>query len=343
MGHTVYILAPSFPGYKDHDKTIIRYPSLPNPIIKTYPIGIPLISTRKIKKINPDVVHTHHALIFGQFGKQISEKLSIPLFFSAHTHYEHYIDFYFPFAKRLTKKIYDLDMKDLARKCYKVICPSYQTEERLKSSFGINNTVVINNSIDDAFFTQPRKKSLAHPTLIFTGRLEKEKNLFFLLKIANELKKLIPGFRMLIIGTGSQADSLHDKIHKYHLEENILLAGELHRNLLPEIYKSAHLFITPSLSEVMPLTVIEALACGLPTIALERSKLEDIVIDGKSGYLLKPNLKVIAKKISEIFSNEKLYARLSKNAYEHALNFSITQKAKELENLYKEAMTFSPR
>ncbi|OGM08493.1 hypothetical protein A2159_02710 [Candidatus Woesebacteria bacterium RBG_13_34_9] len=332
-GHVVFILAPSFPGFSDREKNIIRFPSIPNPLVKQYPIGIPLVPIKRIKKINPDVVHTHHPFIFGQFGKTISEKLSIPLFFTAHTQYGQYLDYYLPIGKEFTSKLLTKNLKDLSKKCFKVICPSKQSQEKM-NSLGIKNTIIINNSIEDDFFRKPSKKNLLQPTIVFTGRLEKEKNLFFLIKICKELKKLMPNFRMLIIGYGSLMDSLHNKIRKYQLEANVLLTGEVNRQLLPDIYKGSHLFLTTSISEVMPLTIIESLSNGVPIIALEKSGLEEIVINGKTGYLIKANQRLIAEKISELFSKPKLLKKLSENAYKHAVNFSVSNKVSELEKIY---------
>lgn len=335
-GHKVYVLAPSFPGYKDSEKNVIRYPSLPNPVIKSYPIGIPLYPIKKIKEIKPDLVHTQHPFIWGQFAKTISKRLSIPLFFTAHTQYGQYLDIYIPIGKKITSKLLKRDILEITDRCERVICPSKQTEERL-NSMGVENTAVIHNSIENSFFNKPEKRSTKQLTIIFTGRIVKEKNIFFLLKIASDLKKVTSNFQMLIIGSGELLDSLREKVFKFKLQGNVLVAGELNRSLLPQIYKGGHLFVTPSLSEVMPLTVIEAMACGLPTIALENSGLEEVVVDGVSGYLVKNNSKLVAKKIFEIYSDKKGLEKLSKSAFLHAQNFSVNNKAVEYERIYKES------
>jgi len=334
IGHKVYILAPSFPGYKDTDKHLIRYPSLPNPFIKTYPLGIPLVFFNKIRKLKPDLVHTHHPFIIGQFAAQVAEKLSKPLFFTAHTQYEQYLNYYFPHGYNLTSKIIIRDLQKLGKRCQKVVCPSANTEHRL-NRYGIKNTTVINNGVEDYFFVKPKKKSISQPTLVFTGRLEKEKNPFFLLKIGQELKKLIPNFRLIIIGSGSLLNKLQQKSLQSKLENNLLFTGDVNRSLLPDIYKSAHLFITPSTSEVMPLSVIEAGASGLPVIALKNSGLEELVINGRTGFVLNKNPKEIAEKINYLFQNPKILQKLSLDSYKHAQNFSVEKTTEKLLQLYR--------
>ncbi|MDP3994263.1 MAG: glycosyltransferase [bacterium] len=340
-GHKVYILAPSFPGYKDNENGVIRFPSFPNPIVKSYPVGIPIVAISKIKKIKPDIVHTHHPFYIGQYASQIAERLSIPLFFSAHTQYEKYLNYYFPQGYKLTSKLVARDIIKLAKKCNKIICPSQNTKIRVEQ-MGIKNTTLIHNGVEDSFFNKPNKKSAKQPTLVFTGRLEKEKNPIFLIKIAGELVKTIPNFKLIVIGSGSLFNQFQEKLFNYKLSENVIVTGEVARSLLPDIYKSAHLFITPSMSEVMPLSIIEAAASGLPVIVLKGSGLEDLVINKKTGYILDPNPTTIAEKITCIFSNEKLLTKLSRNSYIHSQNFSVDKTKEKLLDLYNEVVSDKP-
>ena len=333
LGHKVYILAPSFPGYTDSDKNVTRYPSLPNPFINKYPLGIPFVPIEKIKKINPDIIHTHHPLIVGQFAIQIANKLKKPLFVTAHTQYEQYLNYYFPHGYNITSRIIINDLKNLASHSQKVICPSLNTEQRL-NKHGVKNTIVINNGVEPLFFVKPVKKSLVQPTLAYTGRLEKEKNPLHLIKFAKELKKLIPNFRLLIMGSGTMFKEMYNQTLKSKLEENIVFTGEINRMLLPSIYKSVHLFITASLSEVMPISILEAMASGIPTISLRNSGLEELIIDNQSGYICERNPKKIAEKISEIAKNKENYYSLSQKTYEYALSFSAKNTAQKLFDLY---------
>lgn len=334
LGHKVHILAPSFPGYTDSDKNVIRYPSLPNPFINKYPLGIPFVPIEKIKKINPDIIHTHHPLVVGQFAIQIAAKLKKPLFATAHTQYEQYLNYYFPHGYNITSRIIINDLKNLANHSQKIICPSLNTEQRL-NKHGIKNTIVINNGVEPLFFVKPVKKSLVQPTLAYTGRLEKEKNPLYLIKIARELKMLIPNFRLLIMGSGTMFKEMYHQTLKSKLEENIIFTGEINRMLFPSIYKSVHLFITASLSEVMPISILEAMASGVPTIAIKKSGLEEIVIEDRSGFIVESDPRIIAKKINRLFSNPKTLYNLSLSTYKNALNFSTNKTARKLIEVYE--------
>ena len=333
LGHKVYILAPSFPGYRDLDKDVIRYPSLPNPLIKNYPVGIPFRPIEKIKKLKIDIVHTHHPLIIGRVASQIAEKLGKPLFFTAHTQYEQYLNYYFPYRYDLTSKIIINDLKRMSRYSKKIICPSINTEKRLNKN-GVKNTIVINNGVEDFFFNKPQPKSLSIPSLVYTGRLDREKNPFHLLKVAKEVKKIIPNFKFLILGSGLLFQKMLDQTFKLRLLDNITYMGIIDRKLIPEIYKSVHLFVTTSISEVMPISVLEAMASGIPIIALKNSGLEEIVIDDKTGFLCDKNPRRIAEKIKEILSNPQGYLDLSLSTYKYARSFTAEKTAEKLCGLY---------
>lgn len=333
LGHKVYILAPSFPGYKDQDKDVIRYPSLPNPFIKNYPMGIPFIPLKKLKKLKIDIVHTHHPLIIGQAASQIAERLGKPLFFTAHTQYEQYLNYYFPRGYDATSRIMIKDLLKISQKSKMVICPSINTQKRL-TKHGIKNTIIINNGVEDFFFNKPQERPFSPLTLAYTGRLDREKNPFELIKVARELKKIISDFKFWILGSGLLLKKMQDQTTKFGLENNITFTGIVDRKLLPEIYKSVHLFITPSLSEVMPLSILEAMASGTPILAFKNSGLEEIVVNNQSGFLCEQNPKTIAQKIDEITKDSSAYSQLSQKTYEYALNFSANNTAQKLIGLY---------
>lgn len=339
LGHVVYILAPTFPGYKDLDKHVVRYPSLPNPFIQKYPLGIPLVSIDKIKKLRPDIIHTHHPLIIGQFASSVAEKLGKPLFATAHTQYEQYLNYYFPNGYNLTSSIIINDLKNLSQASNCIICPSINTQKRLLKH-KIKNTVVANNGVEKNFFVKPRQKSTVVPTLVYTGRLDREKNPLKLIGYAKEIRKLIPNFKLLVIGGGDKFNEMFELTQKMKLEENVIYIGEIDRLHLPKIYRSAHLFITPSISEVMPISILEAMASGLPVLAVKKSGLEEIVVDNKSGFIVNDDPKIIAQKVKALLSNQQNLFELSQNTYKFALNFSSLKTAKRLIEVYKKYSHF---
>jgi glycosyltransferase involved in cell wall biosynthesis len=122
---------------------------------------------------------------------------------------------------------------------------------------GITNTKTVFNGIDTEIFTPPKYSYTEKLTIVSTGRIAKEKNPELLIKIAQNLKILTNNFKLIIIGEGNLLPYISRQIIQYKLEENILLTGHIKNELLPNIYKTANVFITTSTSEVMPLSILE--------------------------------------------------------------------------------------
>lgn len=336
-GHQVLVLAPNFPGFVDSEKGILRYPSLPNPVVKSYPLGVPLVSSGKIKDFRPQVIHTHHPLFVGRFAAGLAQKFSVPLFFTAHTQYHQYLNYYFPQGYAWTSKVLSRDLRDLAKKCHTVICPSPQAREQL-AGFGITNTKVIFNGIETDLFSPPKRRFVSRPTLVYTGRIEKEKNPLFLIKLAVYLKKHLPNFRLYVAGSGNSLPKMAEGVEKFQLGENVQLLGEVPRDLLPSLYAQSHLFVTPSSSEVMPLSILEALSCGLPLISLEGSHLESVVLEGKTGFLLPANPQIIGDKIIALLNRPDSLRLLSREARRFSARFSVDSTTRQIANLYQASL-----
>jgi glycosyltransferase involved in cell wall biosynthesis len=115
--------------------------------------------------------------------------------------------------------------------------------------------------------------------------------------------------------------------------------GNVNQELLPKMYKTANIFVTPSTSEVMPLSVLEGEACGLPVVALKGSGLDYIIENDKSGYILAPNPKLIAQKIIGLVGNKEKLKSFSGRSRNISKKYSLEQCVKGVLRLYKDAQT----
>lgn len=332
LGHKTLVLAPDHHQVDLPEAGIIRYPSFTTHLLENYPIGIPLISIEKIKRFKPEIIHAHHPLIIGALSTYLANKFSIPLFFTNHTRYQEYINYYLPIGTKITERIFNHHLKSFAQKTQKVICPSSTIKNYLKS-LNINNTVVIPNGIDLVNF-QPQNNQPSNLNLIFVGRLEKEKNLFQLINLARELKNHFPQFRLTIVGSGSLYQPLQTKINSTNLSSNVHLTGLVPRNKLCQLLNQHHFFVSLSTSEVMPLTYLEAQACGLPTIIPKNSGLTDFLNSGNSITIPK-NLKKATDIIDRSYQNKNEFQKLSLNSIKNSQKYSSQNTARRLINLYQ--------
>jgi glycosyltransferase involved in cell wall biosynthesis len=149
---------------------------------------------------------------------------------------------------------------------------------------------VIPNGVDTNFFRPPAGQTDRRPTplqILFVGRFQHQKNLSFLLE---QLARLQPkSFELHLVGDGPQKKELKKRAEALGLTDLITWHGWVSRAELPAIYHSADCLINPSLYEGMPNVVAEAMACGLPVVASNVAGNNDLVRNGKNGFLFESN------------------------------------------------------
>jgi len=127
--------------------------------------------------------------------------------------------------------------------------------------------------------------------VIYTGRLVSYKGLPLLVQVWEQLHQVHPYAALILVGGGS-ADIynceawLKDYVRSHGLEESVSFVGEV-RNV-HEHLQSADIFVFPTEKEAFGISVIEAMACGLPVIATPVGGLGDILVDGQNGLLVSP-------------------------------------------------------
>lgn len=123
----------------------------------------------------------------------------------------------------------------------------------------------------------------AEDYLLFVGRITPEKGVKEAIQVARE-----SGHRLLIIGPVAHgAEGYFEQYIKPELDDKILYLGGMDRDQLPKYYQKAKAVLTPvQWEEPFGLTTIEAMACGAPVVSLNRGAAPEIIVDGKSGYVV---------------------------------------------------------
>jgi glycosyltransferase involved in cell wall biosynthesis len=145
------------------------------------------------------------------------------------------------------------------------------------------STVVIRNAVDVAGAPRSRHDR-AKPRLIAVGRLKPPKDFVTLIRA---LATLAPGsFEALIVGDGPDRALLEAELRRLELEQHVELVGE--RNDVPELLAGSDVFVLSSSSEGLPVSVLEAMAAGLPVVASGVGGLAELVEHEESGLLVPP-------------------------------------------------------
>lgn len=190
------------------------------------------------------------------------------------------------------------------------------------SEFSINSLVeyealprgkmkVIYNGIRTELFDMPvdrqakRKElglSLEDKVIGIIARLEPVKDHAMLLRAFEKVVKKIPEAKLLIAGDGKLKDSLQSLARNLRIEKSVFFLGV--RRDIAELLKALDVFVLSSLSEATSVTLLEAMAAGIPIVATKVGGSPEIVMDGKTGLLVpRSDDKAMAEALIEVLSN----------------------------------------
>lgn len=342
-GNSVNIFAPNVPDYKDKDKSVFRISSLKviNQIEQRMALPWPNQDFRSSIKSNPDIIHAHTPGPLGALGLQLSKIRKKPYIFTYHTLLTEYTHYLFGgkvikpwMAKRFSR--YYCNLTDW------VIAPSSKVERDLRE-WGVTKPIsVVPNGVDLSKFTGDpgylvkqgfvRKDDLV---LLYVGRIAKEKNLEFLLKVFPKIKSLCPKAKLVIVGGGAYLDTLKKKAGS--LKDSVVFTGLIPPEEVENAYAGGHIFLFSSSSEVHPFSIVEALASGLPIVALEDEALAEMVFPGRNGFLTK-NANDFAKSVHQVVKNN-LFEGFGKESKKIAWeSFSSESTIKRHLEIYQQAI-----
>jgi glycosyltransferase involved in cell wall biosynthesis len=143
---------------------------------------------------------------------------------------------------------------------------------------------VIPNAVDVASAPRWSPAERERPLIVAVGRLKAPKDFPTLIRALSGLRP--DSFEAVIVGEGPDRPRLEEEIEALGLSGRVRLAGE--RRDVPELLAAADVFVLPSASEGLPVSVLEAMAAGLPVIASRVGGVPEQVSDGETGLLVEP-------------------------------------------------------
>lgn len=215
------------------------------------------------------------------------------------------------------------------------------SQDFLKINNVNRNINYIPNGVDIDDFDKVTVAKQTWPTLIFVGRLHKQKNLVNLLKATSAVSQDLPDVRLQIVGDGPEKTRLVRIVTQLKLERSVKFLGEVTGRDLIKLYKSSQLFILPSIYEGQPLTLLEAWAAKLPVATTKTGDCQYLVKDGVNGYLIASpgDYQAIATIIKKALNNKKL-PTLGESGYNLVKKkFSWDQSADLTYQLYKKLIS----
>lgn len=355
LGSKVLLIAPRYRDQPAVEPDTLRLPSLlafgkPGDF-RMANIFLPRVR-RRLQRFRPDIIHVHHPVWVGSLGLYLGKRMNIPVVYTYHTRLEHYAHFV-PLPGRLFRNfISHALIKRFANKCDGIIVPTYSAEEYLRMIGVKTPTFVQPTGIEYQRFLHmapERIRELRQQlnitdelVLLTVSRLSSEKNLDFMIDAAAGLKRSSDHrFRLLIVGDGHQRGRLQQRIDDLDLNNCVTLLGSVAPAEMPLYYGLGDLFVFTSKSETQGMVLLEAMAAGLPVVAVRSSGTDDVIREGFNGYKTAGNQSAWTAKVEELMGDETLRRRLGVNARDFARDYSVDRFAREVKNIYAEILARS--
>lgn len=288
-----------------------------------------------------DIIHCHHLFMGVDLAHRYGQ---CPIVYTNHTRYDLYTGAYIqlpqPAADAIMRQVWPdyTDMADV------VITPS-ATVQTVMQEFGVRARMeVIENGVDRRPFLQPErpfcKSDLGLPEeavlAVYVGRLASEKNLEILLNQFALASELEPRLRLLLLGKGGLLADLHQQAEQLTISDKLLFAGGVDYGDVPNYLAAADFFATASVSEVHPLTLIEAMAAGLPIAGTVSPGIADIVETGVTGFLTSDPERGLAAAMMGLAAHDTLRQQMGAAAKIASERYDIGQTVAQTVALYEE-------
>jgi glycosyltransferase involved in cell wall biosynthesis len=158
---------------------------------------------------------------------------------------------------------------------------------------------------------------------IYIGRLGPEKNLSFLLNAINKVTLSNSHLRLLIVGNGPERINLEIQVKNMGIESKVFFTGMIPYSDVPHYLAASDLFITSSITEVFPLSVIEAIGAGLPVLGINAPGIRDIIEDWKTGLISPNDLESFTAKLVLLSNDHELRHAMGKRAIQASKKYDI--------------------
>jgi len=335
-GHTVYIFAPRWPGYKDADPNacptenfskknfgrVFRYPSLDIEFKFRFPLAIPYsFKIHKIlKNLRLDVIHSQHPNLLGSEASKWARKKNIPLVFTWHTLYDQYVHFAPLVPKKWAARWIIKKAVNYANCADCVITPTESVKEIIKN-WGVTNKNIVSipTGIEEDLYQNADRGKIRNKygikeddiLLLLVSRLTAEKNVEFLFRSVIKILKSDDNAKFLIAGEGNLVPALKKMAVGAGVENKIIFKGIVPKEELKNYYAAGDIFVYASKSETQGMIVSEAMYVGLPIVAVDATGSKDLVENNVNGFLVPESEKGFSEAVMKLINNEELRKKFS--------------------------------
>ena len=293
-----------------------------------------------------DLVHIQTPFAAHYAGCRAARRYGVPVIATYHTLFEEYLKHYAPLIPAAWLRA--LARTFSRRQCNAldaVIVPSRAIHERL-GSYGVSVPLhVLPTGIPKPALVPDGRRVFrqrfgideARPVALFVGRVAHEKNIGFLLDMIAVARAALPQILLLIAGEGPALPQLRRDVADRGLSGSVEFIGYLDRGSeLPACYAAADVFVFASRTETQGLVLLEAMAAGLPVVALAEMGTVDILGARRGALVPDDSPDAFAQALLRLLGDPELWAQLSAEGRDYAGEWSDDKLAGRMAELYRQ-------
>ncbi|HIB63797.1 MAG TPA: glycosyltransferase, partial [Phycisphaerales bacterium] len=279
--------------------------------------------------------------LLGRVAIRKSREHNLPLVYTYHTRYADYAHYAEPLPQPKIKEFITLWLRDFMTECHHVVVPSQSIKDMLLEQYPtIRNVSIVPTGVDTRRFSGFEKSAVRkelgwtdEKVVISVGRLAREKSFHVLIKAFARLD--LADTRLVIIGEGDERENLEELIQESGCADRVTLTGLVPFHQVPKYLAAADLFSFASITETQGLVTMEAMAAGLPVVAVEASGTREAV-DSSCAVLTQYEPEALARGLQEMLSRDNL-AKASEASRQRALEFDIMKQGEAMVEVYEQA------
>jgi glycosyltransferase involved in cell wall biosynthesis len=356
-GHQVMVIAPSQTTKKfkeiDVNHVVVRTASVP--FVPYQNFRISPTPSREVKKaildFDPDVIHIQMLMWIGQATMKYGNKFGIPIVSTNHSMPENLMDnilLLAPIARPINFMLRQYGMRFHMKADY-ITMPTESAIKMFKLTEKINVPMeAVSNGIDLVRF-QPGKPGkriyeqfklpMDEPIITYVGRVDVEKHLPVLVEAFAKVREKHKA-HLMIVGSGQDTLNLKQIAHELGVYKDITFTGRVSEEDKVLLHQIGTVFAMPSPAELQSIATLEAMASGLPVVAVDAGALKELCQDERNGFLChKDDVEQFAEGLSKIIADPKLRKKMSAEslaiAHTHDLNATLDRFEAIYENLTK--------
>lgn len=348
--HRVLVVAPEFAEAQGKtpraiERSVARIPALKGFNATDFSVRLPFAAmlSERLTAFRPDIVHAHHPFLLGDTALREAASHEAPVVFTHHTLYERYTH-YLPIESEALGDLAAEIATRFANRCDAVVAPSASIRD-LVVARGVEKPVhIIPTGIDCARLASGRGDAArrrlglpAHvPVIGHLGRLAAEKNLRFLSEAIGRALVENSSARALIVGDGAERAAMDEIFSGLGVSPRVIFTGSLTDRHLLDALAAMEVFAFASTSETQGLVLAEAMAAGVPVIAIDAPGAREVVRDRENGRLLPADASAadVALAISHVLKKTELLSRWTKAACATAAELDRSRTSARLLALY---------